>query len=263
MNSGVSVIFCDPQLVPPESLLPTTCFIAADNPKRQFARAVSRLFKPPRSAGIHPTALVHQEAVIGSNVSVGAFAIIEKVEIGQDCHIGSYSCIKHGSVLKDRVIIHEHVIIGSDGFGFVRAEDGRCEKFEHIGNVLLEDDVEIYPFCNVDRATLGTTRIRRGAKLDHYCHIGHNCEVGKDTLLTAGVVLCGGSQVGDRCWLAVNTIVKEKTKVGNDVVVGFGGVVMKDVPDGETWAGSPAEEIRSLAGRRGFLKRLHQQATLQ
>ena len=262
-DSGASVIFCDPQLEPPESLLKTTCFIAVDNPKRQFARAVSQFFQPPRSAGIHPTALVHEEAVLGSNVSVGAFAVIEKVEIGHDCHIGAYSCIKHGSVLKDRVIIHEHVVIGSDGFGFVRGEDGRCEKFEHIGNTLLEEDVEIYPFCNVDRATLGTTRIKRGAKIDHYCHIGHNCEVGNDSLLTAGVVLCGGAQVGDRCWLAVNTIVKEKAKVGNDVIVGFGGVVMKDVPDGETWAGSPAEEIRALAGRRGFLKRLHQQATHQ
>jgi len=139
----------------------------------------------------------------------------------------------------------DHCVIGRDGFHFVK--DGKYKDwlhFPHVGRVVIEDDVEIFPFANVDRGTLGETRICRGAKIDHYVHVSHNVVVGEHTVLTAGVVLCGGSRIGHHSWAGIGSMVKEKVKVGNEVTLGMGAVVIRDVPDGQTVAGVPAKELK-------------------
>ena len=259
-ESKSSVVFCDHKLDVPSGLTERTCFLAVENPKLSFLKAVARLFPKHRLKGIHATAVVSPDANLGTNVAIGPYAVIEAdTVVGNDCIIGAYTMVHSGVTLGDRVHLHEHVNVGSDGFGFVRDEEGILVKFEHIGGVLIGDDVEIYPFSNVDRGTLGNTTIGRGSKLDHYVHAGHNTKVGEDTILTAGTVLCGGAQVGAKCWTAVGSIVREKVIVGNEVTIGMNSVVTKNVPDGSTWLGSPAEDIHDFVGKRKLVATLHQE----
>lgn len=260
-NSKARVVFCDQNLLIPKHLEATTCFLVVKDPKLSFLQAVTRLFPRPRPQGVHSTAIVSPDATLGERLAVGPYAIIEAgAVIGDDCHVGPHTVVHSGVTLGDRVFLHEHVNVGSDGFGFVRNEKQELVKFEHIGGVVIGDDVEIYPYSNVDRGTLGNTVIERGSKLDHYVHAGHNTKIGRDCVLTAGTVLCGGAQIGDRCWTAVGSIVREKVVVGNDVTVGLNSVVTKNVPDGATWLGSPAEEISDFVGKRKYLARVYEQS---
>jgi UDP-3-O-[3-hydroxymyristoyl] glucosamine N-acyltransferase len=176
-------------------------------------------------------------------VTISAFSIIGKCEIGENSIIGSHSIIKDGVIIGKNVVIREHCLIGGPGFGMVRDEHGHVFRMPHIGHTVIEDDVEIFPYTNVDRATFGLTRIKRGAKLDHYVHVGHNSQVGLDTIVTAGVVFCGKSSVGDRAWLGVGSILKEGVVVEDDTFVGFGSVVLKTVKAGTTVIGVPARPL--------------------
>lgn len=252
-----SLIICDDAVEIPEGQMEDRAFIIVSDPKLFFAQLLSFLHAQQIPQGIHPTAIISSKATIGKNAYIGAFAIVGEAVIGDDCSIGDHSIIRDRVRLGNRVKIHENVLIGSDGFGFIRTPNGSLVKFPHVGKVHIEDDVEIYPFCNVDRATLGTTRIGKNTKIDHYSHIGHNCTVGEATLITAGIVTCGGAKVGSHCWLGVNTIVKEKIEVGDGATVGMGSVVTKNIPSGEeVWLGSPAEPITEFATRRKILKRI-------
>ncbi len=253
---SATLVVCDPGVLIPETHLASKCFVVVADPKSFFAGLVDLLFCPVRPVGIHPTALVSEAAVIGEGVYIGPFAVVGAVVMGSECSVGAYSVLADHVVVGSRVTIHQNVLVGSDGFGFVRNSTGKLEKFHHLGGVRLGDDVEIYPYSNVDRGTLGNTEVRRGTKIDHYCHIGHNCTVGEDSLLTAGIVLCGGSIVGDRCWIGVHSVVKEKVVVGDEVTVGIGSVVTKDVPSGQTWLGSPAEALHDFTVRRRALQRM-------
>ncbi|MFC2110884.1 hypothetical protein ACFLQ5_00375 [Bacteroidota bacterium] len=140
-------------------------------------------------------------------------------------------------------MISEFCNIGGQGFGHIKTERGKFENYPHLGNVIIEDNVELFPYVNVDRATLSTTRICRGAKIDHFCHIGHNTYVGENTIITAQVVLCGGSKINKESWIGVGSLIKDSIVVGNNVIVGMGSVVLKNIPNNETWAGSPARPI--------------------
>jgi len=202
--------------------------------------------KPP---GIHPTAIVDRRANIHKSVFIGAYCIIG------DCVIGSKSQIYAHTIINDRVrigknvTIREHCVIGSQGFAFSR-DDGTLVKLMQIGGVLIEDDVEIFPFANVDCATFEDTIIESGAKIDHYVHVGHNARVGKNCLITAGAVLCGSSSVGANSWVGSGAMIKESVKVGRETLVGLGAVVIRDVDDGDTVAGVPAKSLQKKRGER-------------
>ena len=116
----------------------------------------------------------------------------------------------------------------------------------HIGKVIIEDDVEILQFVNIDKGTLHLTHIKKGAILDHYVHIGHNATVGEYTMVGAKAVFCGGSSVGHNCFVGIQTIILDAVKVGNEVLVGAGSVVTKSIPDGQKWTGSPAMELNKF-----------------
>ncbi len=216
------------------------------NPKLIFTRIVNYIFNKEndenyKGENIHATAVIHPKAVVHPSVKVGAFSTIGI------CEIGEGSVIKNNVVIGDKVKIGKNVVIynycnvGSEGFGFARNEDNTLIRMEHLGSVFIEDNVEIFPFSNIDRATLTETRVKKGTKLDHYSHIGHNCLVGENCIITANVTLCGGVTIGDNCWIGVNSVIKEAVKIGKGATVGLGSVVTKNIPDNETWFGVPAK----------------------
>lgn len=218
-----------------------------DSPRLVVAR-ILRMMHPEEDSweeGIHPTAVVHPEADIDPSVSVGPCAIVGKCSIGEKSRIGAFTIVKDGAIIGKNVIIREFCHVGGCGFGIMRDDTTRkLLRFPHIGRVILEDEVELFPYVNVDRGGLGNTTIKRGAKIDHYAHIGHNCTIGENAIITARTVMCGGSSIGANGWCGVGAIIKEKVCVGDEVTIGLGAVVLKDVSDHDVVAGVPAISIR-------------------
>ncbi len=133
--------------------------------------------------------------------------------------------------------------IGRDGFGWIRQEDGTLYKMPHRGNVVIEKNVIIGNNVCIDRAVNGSTVIGEGSKIDNLVHIAHGVKIGKNCLIVAGSVIGGSTEIGDNCYLGIGCMIKNKLKIGNNVTIGMGAVVLKDVPDGETWIGNPAHNI--------------------
>lgn len=217
-----------------------------DDPRLAMARVLHMGFPDERMepGEVHPTAIVHPDAQLDPTVSVGPGSVIGRCSLGEGTSIGRHCVIHDGSVIGRRVRLRDFCTIGGAGFGFARNERGALERIPHIGRAVVEDDVEIFPYSNVDRGTMKDTRVGRGTKLDHYVHIGHNCEIGEDVVVTARVVTSGSSRVGARTWLGVGAVLKESVSVGVEVTVGMGAIVLDDVPDGDTVVGVPARSIR-------------------
>ncbi|MFH1944814.1 MAG: hypothetical protein ABIJ35_06355 [Acidobacteriota bacterium] len=196
--------------------------------------------------GIHPSAQIHPEADIHSTVAIGQFCIIGKCRIGEGSVVGPFSVVKDNVTIGKNVTVREYCLLGGAGFGFERDDHAVPQRIPHIGSVVIEDNVEIFPYVNIDRGTLSETRIKKNTKIDHYCHIGHNTVIGENCIITAGTVFCGGCSIGDRTWTGVGSIVKQKVQVGNDVVLGLGAVVIKNVEDNQIVGGVPARLIRVI-----------------
>jgi UDP-3-O-[3-hydroxymyristoyl] glucosamine N-acyltransferase len=250
------------------ALCPEGCgALIADDPYFQFAR-IMQLFHPARSdwgVGVHPTATVHPEAKIHADAWIGPgvhvdrgveigrgsrvlanCTIYEGVTIGDDCLIHSGSQIREGCRLGDRVLLQNAVVIGSEGFGFAADAEGRPTKIPQAGIVILEDDVEIGSNTCIDRATMGATRIRRGAKLDNLIQIGHNCDIGEYTVMAGKGGLAGSTVIGSRCRLGGAVYSVGHLKVGDGVQLAGNSVVTTDVPDGRIYAGFPARPHREF-----------------
>ena len=219
-------------------------FFLCDNPRLSYSRIVRAAQNLTQKWEIHPTAIIHPEAIISDKVSIGPYTSIGKATIGEQTIVDGHCFIHDNVEIGKRVHLHAHVCIGSDGFSFEWNEKGEIEKLPHIGECIIEDDVEIYPFANVDRGTLGKVRIGKRTQIDHYVHVGHNCTIGQNTIVTAGVVMCGGSHIGDNVWIGVHTTIKEKCIVGSHSLIGLNSLVTKNVPKNEVWIGSPARFLK-------------------
>jgi len=252
------VVLCDATLEIPESMLAAKCFVLVDNPKLVYTRILNQFFAPESKfpPGIHPTAIVSPEAVIHPSVHIGPFCSIGACIIHEQVIITSHVVIHDKVEIGRKAIVHEFCNIGCEGFGFVKNETGIWEKMRHIGRTIIGEDVELYPYVNVDKATLGDTVIKKGTKVDHYAHIGHNCHVGENCIITAQVVFCGGSSVGNSCWIGVGSVIKEKVKIGNGVTVGLGSVVTKNIDDNQTWMGIPAIPSDEFKLQQSTLRKL-------
>lgn len=142
-----------------------------------------------------------------------------------------------------RVTIGENCSIGYDGFGYERDETGKLWKFPHYGGVVIESDVEISSNVCIDRATFGNTHIGQGTKFDNKIHIGHNNRIGKNCVITAGVVTSGSVTVEDNVWLGVSSCIREGLRIGEGALVGIGAVVIRDVEPYTTVIGNPARKM--------------------
>jgi UDP-3-O-[3-hydroxymyristoyl] glucosamine N-acyltransferase len=231
--------------------LPIACLIS-DNPYLDFARALALFYQPPRPApGIHPRAWVAPGAEIGENCSIGPYAVVgDRVRIGRNAVIHPHVVIYEGAEIGDDFLAHSHaavrefcrignrvtlqngVVVGGDGFGFAKRADGSHFKIVQSGVTVIEDDVEVQSLTSVDRATVGETRVRRGAKIDSLVQIGHACVVGEDNIVCAQTGLAGSTvlernvllagQVGSSGHLTVHegAIVYAQSGIGGDVEAG-------------------------------------------
>jgi len=235
-----SLVICDAET----AVKTTVPHIVSDHPRRDFIRVVTEYYSPPGQTGIHPTALLDPEAKLGNDVSIGAYARIgPKVTIGNESSIGSGVVIEARVSIGKGCVIKANSVLGGQGFGFEYDEDGTPLHFPHLGQIVIEDDVWIGACSTVELATLGTTRICTGCKIDDLVQIGHNTTIGRNTLVMAAAVICGGARIGERCWIAPHTVVKQKVTVGSGVTLGLGAVVLKDIEDNQVVAGVPARPL--------------------
>jgi UDP-3-O-[3-hydroxymyristoyl] glucosamine N-acyltransferase len=214
-------------------------------------------------AGISPLAFIDETAVIGSNVYVGEFACIGKgvviadgVKVYPHTYVGDHSSIGNGTVVfagarlyHDTVVgagcrIHSGAIIGSDGFGFAPNEKNEYVKVAQIGNVVIEDDVEIGSNTTIDRATIGSTIIRRGVKLDNLIQVAHNVEIGENTVIAAQTGISGSTKIGRNCMIGGQVGIVGHIRIGDNVKIQAQSGVPSDVKDGEIIMGSPAINLR-------------------
>jgi len=166
--------------------------------------------------------------------------------VGEGCRIGADTTLNAnvslypGVHVGNRVIVHSGAVIGSDGFGFAQREDGAHHKIPQVGGVVIEDDVEIGACVCIDRATLGNTCVRRGAKIDNLVHIGHNTVIGEDALILAQVGFSGSCQVGRRAIVAGQAGVIDHVTIGDGAVIIAQSGITEDIPEGTIFSGSPA-----------------------
>lgn len=210
--------------------------------------------------GISDQAFVHPDASIGNNVSIGLFSIIEngaevgsnctiypQVYIGRNVKIGKNVILNpgvkiyHDSIIGDNCILHSNVVIGSDGFGFAPTEDGSFKKIPQLGNVILEEAVEIGANTVIDRATMGSTIIKAGVKLDNLIQIAHNVEVGSNTVIAAQTGIAGSTKVGENCMIGGQVgIVGHITVADGTKVQAQSGIASKVKKENTSLFGSPA-----------------------
>jgi UDP-3-O-[3-hydroxymyristoyl] glucosamine N-acyltransferase len=237
-----------------------TAMLRSKNPYLDFARALEFFYQPPRYApGVHPTAVVHPSAKIGTGAHVGPYVVIEEdVQIGDNAvllaHVVIYRGVKIGgnfvahshAVVREhcrighRVVLQNGVVIGGDGFGFAKDNDGHWHKIVQSGPTVIEDDVEIQANACIDRASIGETRISRGAKIDNLVQVGHGSKVGEDSLLCAQAGLAGSTDVGKNVILAGQVGVAGHCKIGDGAIATAQSGIPNDVPAGAIVSGYPA-----------------------
>ncbi len=243
--------------------VPPVC-IWVDNVPEAFAKLLA-VFAPPaieHPRGVHPTAVVAPDAVLGEGVSIQAHVVIESgarigartiiaansyighgAVIGDDCHIFPHVTVNDRSRLGNRIILHPGVVIGSDGFGY-EFRDGRQQKIPQTGIVQIDDDVEIGANSTVDRARFGRTWIQEGTKIDNLVQIAHNVTIGKHSILCAHVGISGSTRVGSYVTLAGKVGVNGHIEIGDGAIITAMAGITKSVPPKEILVGLPARPMR-------------------
>lgn len=220
--------------------------IVVTKPKTALAVVGNAFFVEHEKPGIHPTAIIDPEAKIGKEVYIGPYVVIGKATIGDYCRICSFVKIYDNVKMGHHCYIKDGSIIGGPGFGFEIDEDGNRFRFPQIGSVVMGNYVEIGANNCVDRGALSDTIIEDYTKSDNLCHIAHNDHIGKNVMLTAGVVFSGSVTVGDETWLAPGTVIRDGKSIGRNSMTGMGTVVVKNIPDHELWAGNPGVKFRDI-----------------
>jgi UDP-3-O-[3-hydroxymyristoyl] glucosamine N-acyltransferase len=216
-------------------------FVLVEDPRLAFARVVDAHYAIKWPTGVSDHAFVNELATIGQDVYIGPFCAIGRdVVIGDGVRLEGSVTVHDGVHIGRNTVVRAGTVIGTDGFGFNRNEDGILEKFPQIGGVDISEDVEIGSNVCVARGTMTDTRIGRGTKIDNLVQVAHNVRVGEDCLITAMVWLGGSARIGDRCWISPMVSVLNGITIGDDVMIAMGSSVIRDVGAGEYVAGNPA-----------------------
>ncbi len=220
-----------------------SCFVISDNPRLAFALVVNDVLKVKKYEGIHPTAVIHPDAEIAANVTIGAFTVIGIAVINEFTRISTNCYIHDNTQIGKNVCISGGTIIGGPGFGYEKDESGEWVLFPHIGGVIIEDNVDIGGNTCIDRGALGNTVLKKGCKVDNLVHIAHNATIEENSLVIAHAMVAGSVKVGKNTWVAPGALIKNGLDIGDNVFIGLGAVVIKNIPDNETWIGNPAKPL--------------------
>jgi UDP-3-O-[3-hydroxymyristoyl] glucosamine N-acyltransferase len=251
-------------LVEPEFPEIEAATLRITNPYLAFSRTLGFFYQPPAYApGIHRTAVIDSTAVIGAGAHIGAYVVIgPRVKLGRHAtllpHVVLYPGVEAGShffahahavvrencILGDHVTLENGVIIGADGFGFAKNEQGHWEKIPQSGPVRIGNRVEVQANATIDRATVGETRIGDGSKIDNLVQVGHASHVGENTLICAQTGLAGSSVIGNNVILTGQTGVAGHCTVGDGVILTAQSAVSHDIPPGKVISGSPGFDNR-------------------
>jgi UDP-3-O-[3-hydroxymyristoyl] glucosamine N-acyltransferase len=214
--------------------------------------------RPPRPSGPfrHPSAVIASDARLADDVYVEAHAYIgTRASIGRGTVIGAGAYVAEGCVVGDRVVLHPGCVIGSDGFGWAFA-NGLAQRIPQVGNVVLEDDVEVGANTCIDRAQTGSTVVGTGTKIDNLVQIGHNCRIGKHCVIASLTGLAGSTVIGDYVRVAGQVGFKGHVTVGSGVTIAGQSGVWGDVEDGATISGNPAQHHRDELRREVMIRKL-------
>ena len=253
-----------------------TATLRTSNPYLTFARAVELFYQPPKPArGMDVTARIAASAKIGEGASIGPYVVIDDdVQIGKNCSLYPFVHICRGARIGDNFIAYAHVSVrefcrigndvilqdgakvGTDGFGYAKKDDGSYYKIVQSGIVVLEDRVEVGANATIDRATIGETRIRRGAKIDNLVQVGHASDVGEDTLLCAQVGLAGSSKIGRNVILTGQVGVAGHLEIGDGVLATAQTGIPNSIEPGKVVSGYPAIENKLWLKSSAIFKRL-------
>ncbi len=260
-----------------EKLGNDTVKIVSDNPYRDFRRAIEILYGSESAQvkeGVHKSASISENAVIGSNPRIGANVIVsekavlgtncilypgayigEGVVIGDDCIIGINASIRHGVIIKNRVIIGDGTVVGYDGFGYVPDANGYT-RIRPVGGVEIEDDVHIGANCCIDRATVGLTRIGKGAKLDNLIQIAHGVEIGENTVIAAQAGVSGSCRIGSWVMIGGQVGFVGHIEIGDQMQIGAQAGVAKDYNLRSLITGTPARPVKELRRAEAAMSQL-------
>jgi UDP-3-O-[3-hydroxymyristoyl] glucosamine N-acyltransferase len=274
-STGSSIVLVNKNFIPAEKINAT--LIRVENSYEAFASLLRLVDQArPRKKGVHPTAIIETTAKTGTDVYIGPYAYIgencvigdgcsvyphvyigDNTKLGRNCTIYPGVKIYHECVLGEGCIVHAGSVIGSDGFGFAPQSDSEYMKIPQLGNVILEDRVEVGANVTIDRATMGSTVIHKGVKLDNLIMIGHNVEVGENTVMAAQTGIAGSTKIGSNCMMGGQVGIVGHLKIANGSKIGAQAGILGDIKEENTTIlGSPAIDYRQFLKSSVIFKKL-------
>ena len=270
-----SVVLVNKSFIPSSKI--TATLIKVDNSYEAFASLLTLVEEArPKKKGIHPTAVIEPTAKIGTDVYIGPF-----VSIGENCIVGDGCSLYPHVVLGDNskvgkntiiypgvtiyhectvgqgCIIHAGAVLGSDGFGFAPQDGSEYKKIPQIGNVVIEDNVEIGANVTIDRATMGSTILHKGVKLDNLIQIGHNVEIGENTVMAAETGVAGSTKIGKNCMIGGQVAINGHIQIANGTKIGAQSGILGEIREENTvLIGTPAIELKQFLRSSVIFKRL-------
>ena len=253
-------------------------YLISDDPSLTFQQIAETLLafgEDSAFKGVHPTAVVHESAQIGNHVTIGPYAVIEhhtkignrsvigascyvgaQVELGSDCVLYPSSVVRERCILKNRVTLQPGAIIGSCGFGFLTDEAGQHKKLQQMGNVMIEDDVEIGANTTIDRARFKTTLIHKGTKIDNLVQIAHNVEIGEGNLIAAQTGVAGSAKTGKYVMMGGQVGVLGHVELVDHVLLAARSGVSKSLVQSGPYRGSPAIPVEKYNKREVYIRKI-------
>lgn len=273
-KTEAGVVCVDPQA----ELIDGKNFLISGDPSRTFqeiAEAFLLARKTTGFSGIHPTAVVHDEATLEEGVTLLPYAVVDEgatigsgsvigphayvgahVEIGKDCTLHHGACVREYCVLKNRVILQPGAVIGSCGFGYTTSPTGEHTKLEQIGNVVLEDDVEIGANSTIDRARFKTTWVHKGTKIDNLVQIAHNVEIGEHNIIAAQTGIAGSTKTGRNVMMGGQVGIVGHLEITDFVMIATRGGVSKSIPKSGKYAGAPVVTLSEHNRTQVYLRKI-------
>ena len=276
-STEASIVIVAETFEPSQDLPQDLTLLRVEDPYRAFARlleAYDAILK--RQEGIHPTAVVDEEATLGEGCFVGPGVVVERgavvgdrvelhahVHVGRDVRIDQDTVLHSGVRVLDRCVIGRRctlqagTIVGSDGFGFAPKEDGTYAKVPQTGNVVIEDNCDVGAMTTIDRATLGSTVLKNGCKLDNLIQVAHNVVIGEATVIAAQTGIAGSTTIGSRCMIGGQVGIGGHLTVANGSrIAAKSGVSASLIQEGQTYQGNPAVPVKQFQKFQIALRRL-------